>query len=117
MIFFLFVNNILYLCAVKNFIKRMSTKYSIWQNPDYDDAVDVLDEKSRHLVLHNDDVNTFDHVITSLVEICSHEIVQAEQCAYIVHFNGKCDIKTGTYEALYPVRDKLISKGLSVTID
>ena len=96
---------------------RMSVKEFIWQSPDYDDAVDVMDEEIRSLILHNDDVNTFDHVIASLVDICHHEMLQAEQCAYIVHFNGKCDVKSGTFETLHPLKDKLISKGLSVTID
>ena len=95
----------------------MNTKKSIWQYPDFDDAVDVMGEEVRHLVLHNDDVNTFGHVIASLVEICNHELHQAEQCAYIVHFNGKCDVKNGTFDILHPLKDKLISKGLSVTID
>jgi len=95
----------------------MSVKESIWQSPDYDDAVDVMDEETYNLILHNDDVNSFDHVIASLIDICQHEAHQAEQCAYIVHFNGKCDVKSGTFGMLHPLKDKLTSKGLSVTID
>ena len=95
----------------------MGIKEYIWQSPDFDDAVDTISDDLRHLILHNDDVNTFDYVIDSLVNICNHELLQAEQCAYIVHFNGKCDVKNGTYEALHPLKDKLTSKGLSVTID
>jgi len=95
----------------------MNIRDNIWQSPDYDDAVDVMDEEVRHLMLHNDDVNTFEHVIGSLIDICHHEVYQAEQCAYIVHFNGKCDVKSGTFDALHPLKDKLRSKGLSVTID
>ena len=95
----------------------MSTKESIWQMPDFEDAVDVMDDEVRHLILYNDDVNTFDHVIASLVDICNHGVHQAEQCAYIVHFKGKCDVKNGTFEELHPMKDKLTSKGLSVTID
>ena len=95
----------------------MNTKECIWQSPDFDDAVEVLDDEIRRLILHNDDFNTFDHVIASLVDICLHDVHQAEQCAYIVHFNGKCDVKNGTFENLHPLKDKLISKGLSVTID
>ena len=96
---------------------KMSTKEHVWQSPDLDDDVDVLDEEMRHLVLHNDDVHTFNYVIDSLVEICSHEAYQAEQCAFIVHFNGKCDIKNGSYDDLHLMKDKLTSRGLSVTID
>ena len=95
----------------------MNTKELIWESPYFDDAVDVMDEEVRHLILHNDDVNTFDHVIASLVDICYHDIHQAEQCAYIVHFNGKCDVKNGSFEELHLMKDKLTSKGLSVTID
>ena len=95
----------------------MNTKENIWESPYFDDAVDVMDEEVRHLILHNDDVNTFDHVIASLVDICCHEIYQAEQCAFIVHFNGKCDVKNGTFDELHLMKDKLISKGLSVTIE
>jgi len=97
----------------------MSTQKYVWQSPDIDfeDAVGVLSEEVRHLILHNDDFNTFDHVIASLIDICHHDIHQAEQCAYIVHHNGKCDVKNGAYDALHLMKDKLTSKGLSVTID
>ena len=95
----------------------MSSQEHIRQNPDFDDAVDVLSNDIRHLILHNDDVNTFEYVISSLVDICNHELHQAEQCAFIVHFKGKCDVKTGDFDFLHPIKDKLTSKGLSVTID
>jgi len=97
----------------------MSTQECIWQSPDidFDDAVDVLSDEVRHLILHNDDVHTFDYVITSLIDICHHDIHQAEQCAYIVHHNGRCDVKNGAYDELHLMKDKLTSKGLSVTID
>ena len=80
------------------------------------DVSDVMGEK-HYLVLHNDDVHSFDFVIVSLMEICSHNVHQAEQCAYIVHHNGKCDVKKGSYDFLHPMKDQLTSKGLSVTID
>jgi ATP-dependent Clp protease adaptor protein ClpS len=72
---------------------------------------------NRFLILHNDEVNTFDFVIESLVDICNHNEIQAEQCAFITHFKGKCDVKKGDIDSLKPLKDKLISKGLSVTID
>ncbi|MFN4929813.1 MAG: ATP-dependent Clp protease adaptor ClpS, partial [Bacteroidota bacterium] len=53
-------------------------------------------EKEKTLILYNDDVNTFDYVIDSLVEVCDHDVVQAEQCAYLVHYTGKCEVKNGT---------------------
>jgi len=71
----------------------------------------------KHLILHNDDVNTFDYVIACLIEFCRHEPIQAEQCAYITHFKGKCEIRSGSLEQLTPIRGALADKGLQVTID
>jgi ATP-dependent Clp protease adaptor protein ClpS len=84
-----------------------------------DPAVDyeTAEVKVRELVLYNDDVNTFDFVIDSLVEICSHEMVQAEQCTYIVHYNGKCAVKNGTYDVLNPMRVALCDRGLSAVVE
>jgi len=65
------------------------------------------------LVLYNDEINTFDHVIKSLVEICGHDSVQAEQCALIVHLKGSCEIKSGIMEVLQVMSRSLNSKGLN----
>ncbi len=70
------------------------------------------DGESSSLILYNDDVNTFDHVIKSLVEICGHDPVQAEQCAHIVHFKGSCDIKIGKVSILTAMSRSLNAKGL-----
>ena len=70
-----------------------------------------------YLILHNDEVNTFDHVIDSLIKVCAHQPQQAEQCAYITHFRGKCDVKRGAQEQLRPLRNSLLDLGLQVTID
>ena len=69
------------------------------------------------LTLHNDDVHTFDYVIETLMDVCEHDMVQAEQCAYIVHYKGKCDVKKGPLDHLSPMKSKLIDKGLLATID
>ena len=63
----------------------------------------------RFLILHNDDKNTFDFVIEALMEVCNHDEIQAEQCAFITHFKGKCDVKKGDVNSLKPIKDKLIS--------
>ena len=68
------------------------------------------------LVLHNDDVNTFDFVIECLIEICKHTLEQAEQCTILVHYKGKCTVKTGTMELLKPMHEKLLSRGLTSEI-
>jgi ATP-dependent Clp protease adaptor protein ClpS len=69
------------------------------------------------LVLHNDDFNTFDFVIKTLIEVCKHEPEQAEQCTLIVHFRGKCTVKTGPQDELEPMYKKLLECGLTATIE
>jgi ATP-dependent Clp protease adaptor protein ClpS len=71
------------------------------------------DSGSGSLILYNDEVNTFDHVIKSLVEVCGHDPVQAEQCAMIVHFKGSCEVKTGIPEVLGAMSRSLNAKGLN----
>jgi len=62
--------------------------------------VDTLEVEENKLVIFNDEVNTFDHVISCLVEICQHELLQAEQCTMIIHYNGKCAVKITTASVL-----------------
>jgi ATP-dependent Clp protease adaptor protein ClpS len=69
------------------------------------------------LVLYNDDINTFDHVIKSLVEVCGHDSVQAEQCALIVHFKGSCEVKLGVIEVLNAMSRSLNLKGLNSKVE
>jgi len=69
--------------------------------------------ESCTLILYNDEINTFDHVIKSLVEVCGHDPVQAEQCALIVHFKGSCDVKMGVTEVLNAMSRSLNAKGLT----
>ncbi|HOZ31172.1 MAG TPA: ATP-dependent Clp protease adaptor ClpS [Bacteroidales bacterium] len=88
-------------------------------NPTKRNEVSSSDNKStnRLLVLYNDDINSFDYVINCLIEVCNHDIIQAEQCAFITHYNGKCDIKKGDYKSLKPLKESLVKKGLRVTIN
>lgn len=82
------------------------------------EEVDVLEEvvNQNEIVLFNDDVNTFDHVIDSLIDICEHTLEQAEQCAMLVHYKGKCTVKTGEYNDLKPRCSSLLNLGLSAEI-
>ena len=82
------------------------------------EQVDVLtkEAKQNEIVLYNDDVNTFDHVIDTLIEVCDHTPIQAEQCSLIVHYKGKCTVKTGSYEDLEPRCSALLDAGLSAEI-
>ena len=73
--------------------------------------------ESGSLILYNDDINTFEHVIKSLVEICGHDAVQAEQCALIVHFKGSCEIKLGVVEVLNAMSRSLNAKGLNSKVE
>ena len=81
-----------------------------------EDVIELIDDEC-HLILYNDDVNTFDHVIDTLVKVCHHTFEQAEQCAIIVHFKGKCDVKSGSYSFLKPLCTALLDAGLSAEIE
>lgn len=69
------------------------------------------------LVLHNDDYHSFEYVIECLMEICGHNVVQAEQCTYLVHFKGSCDVLKGGYRQLLSYKNALAEKDLKVTIE
>lgn len=71
---------------------------------------------NNEIVLYNDDVNTFDHVIDTLIKVCKHTAEQAEQCAILVHYKGKCIVKTGSYDELEPQCSSLLEAGLSAEI-
>ncbi|HQL70871.1 MAG TPA: ATP-dependent Clp protease adaptor ClpS [Bacteroidales bacterium] len=71
----------------------------------------------NNLILHNDDFNTFEFVIDCLIDVCGHDELQAEQCAFLTHYKGKCQIKKGELRRLKPMKDSLADKGLSVTIE
>ena len=76
----------------------------------------TVEKKQNEIVLYNDDVNTFDHVIDTLINACEHTEEQAHQCSLIVHYKGKCTVKTGDYDDLLPRCSKLLSAGLSAEI-
>lgn len=69
------------------------------------------------LVLHNDDINTFDYVMDTLVEVCDHSMTQAEQCATITHYKGKCEVRSGTMNEMRELRYQLISCGLKAIVE
>jgi ATP-dependent Clp protease adaptor protein ClpS len=74
-------------------------------------------ETSSVLVLHNDDVNSFEFVMDSLKKVCNHSEIQAEQCAMITHYKGKCEIVVGERNNLYGIKQKLVSIGLIVSLE
>lgn len=77
----------------------------------------TLTEDPCHLIVWNDDVNTFEWVIETLMDICGHSYEQAEQCAYIIHFHGKYAVKKGSFEDLKPPCDAITERGINATIE
>ena len=79
---------------------------------------DLLEKKANQheIILHNDDVNTFDFVIDALIDVCEHTLIQAEQCTILVHYKGKASVKSGDYDALKSKCSKLLDLGLSAEI-
>jgi ATP-dependent Clp protease adaptor protein ClpS len=71
---------------------------------------------NNEIILFNDEVNTFDHVIETLIRVCKHSDEQAGQCALLVHYKGKCTVKTGSYDELEPQCSALLEAGLSAEI-
>ncbi len=90
----------------------MSTQEQVLEEVSFE----TKESKNNEIVLYNDEVNTFDHVIDCLVNTCGHSHLQAEQCSLIVHYNGKCTVKTGLLKDLKPQCTKLLEAGLSAEI-
>jgi ATP-dependent Clp protease adaptor protein ClpS len=88
--------------------------------------VDVLEEvevevsekvdEQKRLVVFNDDVNTFDHVIETLIDVCGHSPEQAEQCTLIIHYKGKCAVKNGSFDELAPMKNDICRRGISASV-
>ncbi len=95
----------------------MAEKRKARELPVIEESHEVEGGGKNTLILHNDEVNTFDFVIRSLIEVCDHTTEQAEQCTYLVHYRGKCDVKNGDFEFLNPMRHALVERGLTATIE
>jgi len=80
-------------------------------------APEELTVANKQIILYNDDFNTFAHVTESLIKVCKHEPLQAEQCTYLVHYKGKCSVKNGTYDELEPYCTALLERGLTAEIE
>lgn len=78
------------------------------------ETVDTTDV--RDLVVFNDDVNTFEHVIQTLIRVCKHTTEQAEQCTWLIHFKGRCTVRTGSWEELKPMQEGICEAGISARI-
>ena len=86
----------------------------------FHEEVEVLEEVRvsdlNELIVYNDDVNTFDHVIQTLIKVCKHSPEQAEQCTLLIHYKGKCTVKMGNFEELKPMRQGICERGISAEI-
>jgi ATP-dependent Clp protease adaptor protein ClpS len=87
-------------------------------SPIEENDVAVLDETTDlyDLVVFNDDVNTFDHVIKTLMKVCKHTLEQAEQCTILIHYRGKCAVKMGSFDELRPMREAICEAGIDAKI-
>ena len=84
---------------------------------DFSLVVDPEILPENHLVIYNDEVNTFDYVIDSLIKVCNHNRLQAEQCTLLIHYKGKCSVKDGDFKGLRPMCEALLERGLTATIE
>ncbi|MVM34064.1 ATP-dependent Clp protease adaptor ClpS [Spirosoma sp. HMF4905] len=91
-----------------------------FEENDWSTDVDVLDDvvetDVHNLVVFNDDVNTFEHVIDTLIDVCEHTQEQAEQCTLLIHYKGKCAVKNGSWEELVPMRNEICRRGISAEV-
>ena len=87
--------------------------------PQLEEAIEIVveNEKQYALILYNDEVNTFDHVIKCLIKVCAHQVTQAEQCANIVHFKGKCQVNNGSLLKMQDQCSALLTEKLSAKIE
>lgn len=92
-------------------------EYNLGVEPAEEVSLDEVMQDNYDLIIYNDDVNTFEHVIESLVEVCDHNPLQAEQCAFIIHHKGKCSVKRGSYDQLEPMCTSLLDRQLSAKIE
>ena len=91
-----------------------------FEENDWSTDVDVLDEvvetDVHNLVVFNDDVNSFDHVIATLIDVCAHTPEQAEQCTLLIHYKGKCAVKNGSWDELVPMRNEICRRGINAEV-
>jgi ATP-dependent Clp protease adaptor protein ClpS len=87
------------------------------EDPQFEEVIDGGTGLLNFLTLHNDEIHTFEYVIESLIEVCNHDMEQAEQCTYLVHYKGQCDVKKGSHKFLAPFKKELSRRGLTVTIE
>ena len=83
---------------------------------DIEEEILRAEKKQNELVIYNDDFNTFDYVIDTLIRVCGHDALQAEQCTLMIHYNGKCSVKRGEFKKLRPLCENIRERGLTAEI-
>jgi ATP-dependent Clp protease adaptor protein ClpS len=101
--------------------KFFLSSFSFENKEKWQEDTDILVEEEVlpvfHLVVYNDEVNTFEYVIITLIEVCGHSHEQAEQCTLQIHFKGKCSVKNGDYDDLVKMRNEICRRGISAEIE
>ena len=93
------------------------TTIEIDQETTVENLIESLLAPTKNIVVYNDDVNTFEHVILCLIKYCRHSLEQAEQCTHISHNNGKCAVKSGSFNKLKPIYEALLENGILAKIE
>lgn len=91
-------------------------KYNFEVEKYNEELEEVIDDHYHDLVVYNDDFNTFDHVINTLMRICKHSSEQAEQCTWLIHYKGKCSVKKGSKDYLAPMKNGILDAGIDAKI-
>ena len=92
----------------------MTIELTKYQEEVVTETLELVDDKE--LVVFNDEVNTFDHVIDTIIKVCKHSKHQAEQCTLIIHYKGKCSVKKGTEEELVPMKEAILDAGINAAV-
>ena len=92
----------------------MNTSVQEQELVDLLEAIEITEVKD--LIVFNDDFNTFEHVISTLMRVCKHTAEQAEQCTFLIHHKGKCTVRNGSYEELNPMREAICEAGIDAKI-
>lgn len=90
--------------------------YSLQEELETEVLEDIGSSDIKDLIIYNDDYNTFDHVINTLIKVCKHSVQQAEQCTYIIHYKGKCAVKKGLLKELKPMKEAICDAGISARV-
>ena len=78
--------------------------------------LDEVTVDEQNVIIYNDDFNTFEHVIATLIKVCKHTSEQAEQCTWLIHYKGKCAVKSGEFEKLVPIKRAICDEGIDAKI-